>query len=198
LSAHESYGYELDRYDNWGLPVPNCLTQLRALQTATMMMPPLTPAPIFLHALRLPGKPPKLVRVHAVAGGPQDCWGLACYVETCPDKPGVAPVDLTDVEYFWPDPLDHAATVRMHAGQPDPNDESHFTIELEVDGQRRVLDGRLTTKDQITLTARTGPAPMSRNARSLLRLQVQPRVRIPVMPQPEPASGLQLLFDVHR
>jgi hypothetical protein len=45
---------------------------------------------------------------------------------------------------------------RVFAGQPDPKDESHFTIEMEVNGQRSTIDGWLRGANQVTLLPRNG------------------------------------------
>ncbi len=49
-------------------------------------------------------------------------------------------------------------TLRVFAGQPDPTDESHFTIVYEARNQRGTIDGYLQNDDTITLTIRDGPA----------------------------------------
>jgi hypothetical protein len=43
----------------------------------------------------------------------------------------------------WDVPLNHDQRIRVFAGQPDPDDASHFTIEYEIVGEnrRRTLDG---------------------------------------------------------
>jgi hypothetical protein len=51
----------------------------------------------------------------------------------------------------------HPPLVRIYAGQPDPNDSSHFTIRYQIWGQEDVLDGRLGDDDQVTLTPRHSP-----------------------------------------
>jgi hypothetical protein len=47
--------------------------------------------------------------------------------------------------------------VRIYAGQPDPNDPSHFTIRYQMWGKEDILDGRLGNDDQVTLTPRNRP-----------------------------------------
>jgi hypothetical protein len=48
--------------------------------------------------------------------------------------------------------------LRLFAGQPDPNDDSHFTIRYEVDNQPGTIDGWLQADDTIKLQIRDGPA----------------------------------------
>ena len=47
--------------------------------------------------------------------------------------------------------------VRIFAGQADPDDPTHFTVQYEMWGQSDVLDGRLADNDQVTLTPRKTP-----------------------------------------
>jgi hypothetical protein len=56
-------------------------------------------------------------------------------------------------------PLLPDSRVRYFAGQPDPADTSHFTIDYEVDGQQHVLDGYLRDDDTVTLEDRVTPPP---------------------------------------
>jgi hypothetical protein len=46
--------------------------------------------------------------------------------------------------------------MRFFAGQPDPIDQSHFTIAYELNGRRDVLDGYLKDDDTVTLEPRQG------------------------------------------
>jgi hypothetical protein len=48
---------------------------------------------------------------------------------------------------------------RVFAGQPDPNDESHFTIEYEVDGVRHIIDGWVFDDGKVVLEERTPNHP---------------------------------------
>jgi hypothetical protein len=47
--------------------------------------------------------------------------------------------------------------VRIYAGQPDPNDASHFTIAYQMWGQSDTIDGRLLDNDSVTMTPRHPP-----------------------------------------
>jgi hypothetical protein len=49
------------------------------------------------------------------------------------------------------------AVDRLFAGQPDPNDASHFTIAYECDGQKGTIDGWLMNDDSVKLEVRDGP-----------------------------------------
>ena len=56
----------------------------------------------------------------------------------------------------WMDQGNHS--LRYYAGQPDPNDPTHFTFGYAIDGQRGTIDGRLNLACQVILTFRDGPA----------------------------------------
>jgi len=45
-------------------------------------------------------------------------------------------------------------TLRLFAGQPDPVDESHFTIRYELDGKPNIIDGWLMPDDTVKLEPR--------------------------------------------
>ena len=51
-------------------------------------------------------------------------------------------------------PAEH--NVRFYAGQLDPNDPSHFTIDYELNGVRNVIDGWLTDDDFLRIRPRGG------------------------------------------
>ena len=54
-----------------------------------------------------------------------------------------------------PPPIDYGNVLRVYAGQPDPADESHFTIAYRVDGRDGVIDGWLKD-DGLQLHPREG------------------------------------------
>jgi hypothetical protein len=45
---------------------------------------------------------------------------------------------------------------RFYAGQLDPNDPSHFTIDYAIDGQRNTIDGYLKDDNSIIFSPRAG------------------------------------------
>jgi len=51
----------------------------------------------------------------------------------------------------------HPPLVRVYAGQPDANDQSHFTIRYQMWGQEDVLDGWLGDDDEVRLVPRHLP-----------------------------------------
>lgn len=48
-----------------------------------------------------------------------------------------------------------AMDFKVFAGQPDPKDESRFTIDYEIDGKRHFIDGRLQDDDSIQFVGQT-------------------------------------------
>jgi hypothetical protein len=46
--------------------------------------------------------------------------------------------------------------LRFFAGQPDPKDPSHFTVEYEISGVKNVIDGWLTDDDFLRIIPRAG------------------------------------------
>jgi hypothetical protein len=126
--------------------------------------PLIKPAVIFLHERISPAGHRRLV---CVRYGPQsdtfsaefvydfNCDTFAVTPGTWSQPPIYTPQRwLYDTLVLWPrkPPLVH-----IFAGQPDPNDPSHFTIRYRIWGQEDVLDGRLLDNDQVTLTARKQP-----------------------------------------
>ena len=53
---------------------------------------------------------------------------------------------------------DQAGTLRFFAGQPDPADPSHFTVQYEIDGAPGTIDGWLKGDDTVRMEVRDGPA----------------------------------------
>ncbi len=51
--------------------------------------------------------------------------------------------------------------LRIFAGQPDPADDSKFTIDYEMWGQRDTLDGQVADDGRVALTPRRVPEPAS-------------------------------------
>ena len=47
--------------------------------------------------------------------------------------------------------------LKLYAGQPDPNDRTHFTIRYEAAGQEGIIDGWLKDDDTVRLVVRDGP-----------------------------------------
>ncbi|HEV2294202.1 MAG TPA: hypothetical protein VGR35_10115 [Tepidisphaeraceae bacterium] len=53
--------------------------------------------------------------------------------------------------------------LQYYAGQSDPADRSHFTIEYAINGERGTIDGWLRMDDTVDLVVRDGPAVADRS-----------------------------------
>jgi hypothetical protein len=54
--------------------------------------------------------------------------------------------------------IDPAQPLTLYAGQADPADESHFTIDYATRAGRGTIDGWLLADDTVKLQVRSGPA----------------------------------------
>jgi hypothetical protein len=114
----------------------------------------------FIHARGTAGQPTRLVSVVAVPNYDQGGGrrlGLFAYAEIPASlNPGSRPVDACAIH--GPDSgdllLPVQSSIRIFAGQPDPADQSHFTIRFEHDGKSNVIDGWLMPDDTIKLEPR--------------------------------------------
>jgi hypothetical protein len=97
-----------------------------------------------------------------------DSFGLeARLIDTSSSLAGPKPLGGGGCEIPGSASLDGSHLVRVYAGQADPADESHFTIEVETAGERVVIDGwvrndRIVMEPRDTLATR--PAPSSRES----------------------------------
>jgi hypothetical protein len=87
-------------------------------------------------------------------------------VKISPDADAITPTGSIDI---WPDPVpladrslaDNAKSplyLRCYAGQADPNDPSHFTIDYTLGPQSGVIDGYLHPDNTLSLHARGIPS----------------------------------------
>lgn len=112
----------------------------------------------FTHARRFSGEPERLVVVE-IASARQGAAGhtvvLTCFVlQPATGQIGsrvtrsAAPHSSVDFN------LAAGRRLRAFAGQADPDDTSHFTIKVEIDGARRTIDGWLLRDGHSQLTDR--------------------------------------------
>lgn len=131
---------------------------------------------VFLHARRAKNGPQRLVCVY-----PND---FISYRVNAAATPGMYTASSPDFSVQVHDPSTYFHTgqrltqkdynvagllgypfgsVRIFAGQADPNDESHFTIDIQTPAGTGTIDGYLRADDSVTLTLRsaatTTPAP---------------------------------------
>jgi hypothetical protein len=121
---------------------------------------------LFLHARQTTTARKRLVVVQSqlyFRGPPFATEAALCAVTFDPDVPfGSRPVETSrwigpTVTALWGK---EGEWLRIFAGQPDPGDPSHFTIEYEADGKHGVIDGWLresqthTNADEVVLKVR--------------------------------------------
>jgi hypothetical protein len=125
--------------------------------------PPDTPL-AFMHARRSPAGNQRLVVVELSGGvGDGHLFIVLCRVFRRPSL--LSPLQLVNTQaparVRTPDtlqtyiPFQHR-DVRVFAGQPSPDDASAFTIEVETEGNRRTLTGRLLDDDTIAFDSGVG------------------------------------------
>ncbi len=116
---------------------------------------------IFLHGRRTPSGVQRLVAVQVSAMATPDQFNrlfLFPYVHhTVFGRSSPSGKNSGQLEMFLA-PTDR---VRLYDGQPDPTDETHFTIDYDLNGQRGTVDGKLANDGTATLTPRTGKLSVS-------------------------------------
>lgn len=80
-------------------------------------------------------------------------WGQSLKIVQ-PGERNVIPIKWVDGALRSARPTEHC--LRFFAGQADPNDPSHFTIDYEVGGVRNTIDGYLTDDDFLRILPRGG------------------------------------------
>jgi hypothetical protein len=109
------------------------------------------PAPVFLHRRSAVGKE----RLIVMQFGGQILGGKAHQVVCCrviqPAGITSGPTLLWEQSLIVVGSFEWTATVRMFAGQPDASDPAHFTVPVEVDDKRKIIDGRLQSDDTVKL-----------------------------------------------
>jgi hypothetical protein len=112
----------------------------------------------FIHARRATGRSARLVAIIAIPNFNQRAGMNLALFASAEIPAGLLPGDR---------PLDACGTfgsghllfplhsaLRIFAGQPDPADESHFTIRCEIDGKSLTVDGWLMPEDTVKLEPR--------------------------------------------
>lgn len=144
-----------------GMPVSVVPMQWQALHQRTFESDVMSRGTAFLGARRAKTSPgaDRLVSVDVI--GPYhhgDSFGLeARLIDTSSSLAGPKPLGGGGCEIPGSASLDGSHLVRVYAGQADPADESHFTIEVEAAGERVVIDGWVRN-DRIVMEPRDTPA----------------------------------------
>lgn len=153
---------------------PACWTGLESLASSTSpgaWGPPAKAAVAFLHERRSPSGTSYLVCIRFDSSSGNGVFihgGLKLGVMEMYSNVAV-PATLTNLPVPVPQPQrnpdrmpgsnDHRVvpTPQIFAGQPDPNDPSHFTIQYQMWGQSDTVDGYIDNNGIVTLTQRSPP-----------------------------------------
>jgi hypothetical protein len=113
---------------------------------------------VFLHARRSPGRHERLLSVVVGLQRPFEP-GLGYDLTALAQAPGnlilgSRPTPCSQFGSSGGANIRFTNSLRIFAGQPDPNDESHFTIRYELDGKSNVIDGWLMSDDSVKLQPR--------------------------------------------
>lgn len=168
-------------------PEPSCLHALATLDPALATTFNAKGPVLFLHQRSTPSGIPYLVVIRRRPATDRQSWDIPISFDAqCislgdwKTTPLVASCDpLTDPapqSYAQEPPGAGDAPLRFFAGVADPNDESHFTLNVETSGERIVLDGwlmdrppsqeppddweRLLRFQHVKLTLRRGDTPI--------------------------------------
>jgi hypothetical protein len=116
-----------------------------------MISPPgmLPAATLFLHERRNSRGEARLVAVDGVHSGGVLDSGVYFIARTVrPATPISRPALLWETPHWQPGLLNVG---RVMTGEPDPSDQSHFTLQLEVNQKTYVLDGWLRDDESVLL-----------------------------------------------
>lgn len=124
------------------------------------------PPTLFIHARRSPDGTRVLVLVPLMALEDTEDLRADTFAPVTDDEPGLYLRTTSKLLLRrWP----HDRITFM-SGQPDPKDESHFTIQYRLNDQSGTIDGRLADDGLVTMHVRDGPAqtlPASSNSAPL-------------------------------
>lgn len=117
---------------------------------------------LFLHERKNKSGVSRLVAVERTAAAGESAYFLNGY-DVMPHI--LIPVGwkgaLKEISFGYPidvvDSVGPHTDIRIYAGQPDPADESHFTIRYERKGKVNVVDGYLDDRSGVTMTRRPEP-----------------------------------------
>ena len=136
----------------------------RVEQTPGVDLPQGT-GPVFLHGRRASGGAERLVvvktdvmRTYRVHGN-KDVLGMDHLLNASVMRPATLTSSPSVTRTFWNPaaPAPAWGELTLFAGQPDPNDASHFTIDYLTPSGRGTIDGWLQADDTVKLAVRDGP-----------------------------------------
>ena len=146
-------GYQLQ---SPGVFAPATATSLIALNPTAQPRWGQVGSTVFLHRLRAAGQSWRLLSValqRSVAFDPDN--GQSMWLEPVVQIPATLSLGsrLETLSEYGRAALKIPTTApfRLYAGQPDPNDESHFTICYEHSGMKDAIDGFILSNDSVKL-----------------------------------------------
>lgn len=130
---------------------PDCLAGLRPFVAGDWPPPAAAGPVVFLHERRTPGGARRLVVLRRTPPGQRQSWDAPLSFTATVVVPAGLRGDPVAQTMLLPDPLPSAfgdgtpagPSVRLFAGRADPDDESHFTIDYDLDGRPGVIQGWL-------------------------------------------------------
>jgi hypothetical protein len=130
-------------------PIPASQKLVNAQGITSIIAPTL-----FIHGRNVPSGPQRLVMVQfwKLQNDPYNRLHIFPYIHRLLFTRASTPGQSCGIEMC----LNRNDVVRLYAGQADPNDASHFTIDYDLNGVRGTIDGKLTAADTVTLTPRSG------------------------------------------
>lgn len=135
--------------------VPDCVSAFTGIRRAWTRS-----TALFVHRMRAAGGAERLVIVyHCAEDGGQEPAGLTWAAVVTPLwRRNSWPVPLqTHYGRLFPR-LQPGSTLRLFAGQPDPDDPTHFWYRYELNGQMGTVDAYLGDDDTLRFRIRDGPA----------------------------------------
>ena len=116
------------------------------------------PGPVFLHGLKDQAGKMRLLTVYVLVNNPAGWWTLvamsreAASTASAPNNPVVTTAS-------WPMAMPPDASLVVFAGQPDPRNESRFSVRIRLNGQEQLVTGKLLTGGHVDFTSSTGLTP---------------------------------------
>jgi hypothetical protein len=112
------------------------------------------PAPVFMHGLKDSKSRTRLVTVWALANNPRGWWTLLATTRP-PADDAAKRTDPILSTACWPMSQD-SPTFIVFAGQPDPNDQSRFSLRVRLRGKDQIVTGTLKDDGTIEFKSSTG------------------------------------------
>lgn len=128
---------------------PECWTRFYSLLTGSGFK---SDGTVFLHERFTPAGAPRLVAVDALIVPPSPTGSAVSFRAHCfsPSKGFTVPQELSSTLHggdAGPGFVTWNDSIKIFAGKTDAANPSHFTIDLEIDGRRSIIDGWIINGD---------------------------------------------------